>query len=67
MLAAGWFVAFAVAFALLVQEKRRAPDTRNKFWASLRALPVNFRRYLVGVGVFGLMAFCLVTQRGGRL
>ena len=26
---------------------------RIKFWTSVRALPTNFRRFLVGVGVFG--------------
>jgi MFS family permease len=46
----------AVAFAVMVREKRRAPQTM-KFWASVRALPVNFRRFLVGAGVFGLGDF----------
>jgi len=42
----------AVAFAVMVREKRRAPQ-KMKFWASVRALPTNFRRFLVGVGAFG--------------
>jgi len=43
----------AVAFALMVQEKRRPANHGIKFWASVRALPQSFRRLLVGVGVFG--------------
>jgi MFS family permease len=43
----------AVAFALMVQEKRRPANHGIKFWTSVRALPRNFRRFLVGVGVFG--------------
>jgi MFS family permease len=43
----------AAAFALMVEEKRRAANHGIKFWASVRALPRNFRRFLVGVGVFG--------------
>jgi len=43
----------AVAFALMVKEKRRPANHGVKFWASVRALPRNFRRFLVGVGVFG--------------
>jgi MFS family permease len=42
----------AVAFAVLVREQRRSPQT-IPFWASVRSLPRNFRRYLVGVGIFG--------------
>ena len=43
----------AVAFALMVKEKRRPANHGIKFWTSVRALPKNFRRFLVGVGVFG--------------
>ncbi|MGQ9683602.1 MAG: MFS transporter [Anaerolineae bacterium] len=43
----------AVAFALLVSERRRAPQRELPFWATVRALPQPFRRFLVGVGVFG--------------
>jgi len=43
----------AVAFALMVQEKRRPANHGIKFWASVRALPRSFRRFLVGVGIFG--------------
>ena len=43
----------AVAFALMVTERRRPANRGIKLWASLRALPTNFRRFLVGMGVFG--------------
>jgi len=43
----------AVAFALMVTEERRSANHGIKFWASVRALPHSFRRFLVGVGVFG--------------
>jgi MFS family permease len=42
----------AVAFAALVRETRRPPQN-VKLWASIQALPKDFRRYLIGVGVFG--------------
>ncbi len=43
----------ALAFALMVREKRRPADPTMRFWASIRGLPGGFRRLLVGVGVFG--------------
>ncbi len=43
----------ALTFALLVRERRRGGERPRKFWASVAALPAGFRRYLVGVGVFG--------------
>ncbi len=43
----------AVAFAALVSERRRAPQPGLPFWATVRALPGSYRRFLVGVGVFG--------------
>jgi len=43
----------AAAFALMVQEQRRPANHGIKLWASVRALPRDFRRFLVGVGVFG--------------
>ncbi len=43
----------ALAFGLLVREKRRAANQGLRFWASVRALPLNYRRFLLGVGVFG--------------
>ena len=43
----------ALVFGLIVKEKRRPASHGVKFWTSIRALPTNFRRFLVGVGVFG--------------
>ncbi len=67
----------ALAFALLVGEKRRPANHGNRFWASVRALPRDFRRFLVGVGVFGagdfshtlliLAATQLLTPRHGAV
>jgi MFS family permease len=42
----------ALAFVLMIREERQTPRT-DRFWASVRALPVGFRRALVGIGVFG--------------
>jgi MFS family permease len=67
----------ALAFAWIVKEKRRPANHEIKFWASVRALPANFRRFLVGVGVFGagdfshtlliLAATQLLTGRHGAV
>jgi MFS family permease len=46
-----------IAFALMVKEKRRPANHGIRFWASVRALPTNFRRFLVGAGVFGVGDF----------
>ncbi len=43
----------ALAFALMVTERRRAPQPGLPFWATLRALPRAYRRFLAGVGAFG--------------
>jgi MFS family permease len=43
----------AAAFGLLVREEHRPADHKRRFWASVRALPANYRRFLLGVGVFG--------------
>ncbi len=50
-------VGSAVVFAWLVQEKRRAANPQMHFWASVRSLPAGFRRFLWGVGVFGMGDF----------
>ena len=47
----------AFAFALMVRERRRAPNHDLAFWHSVRSLPQPFRRFLVGVFVFGLADF----------
>jgi MFS family permease len=43
--------------AFVVKEKDRAPVSHVSFGASLRALPTQFRRFLVAVGVFGMGDF----------
>jgi MFS family permease len=41
-----------LAFALLVRDDRTAPNPGLRFFASLRQLSPDFRRYLAAVGVF---------------
>jgi MFS family permease len=43
----------ALAFALLIREKRFTPKPGLRPGASLRLLPTRFRRSLVGIGIFG--------------
>lgn len=45
-----------VAFAALVRERRGAPS-QMKFWTTVKALPPSFRRFLSGVGIFGMGDF----------
>jgi MFS family permease len=47
----------ALAFALMVRERRRPPNHDLAFWHSVRRLPRPYRRFLVGVFVFGLADF----------
>ncbi len=47
----------ALTFALLVREQRFAPKPGLRLGASLAAMPRGYRRFLVGVGVFGLGDF----------
>jgi len=47
----------AVVFAVMIVEKRRSPNHQLKFWGTVRSLPKNFRRFLLGVGMFGLGDF----------
>jgi MFS family permease len=49
-------LACGIVFSLLVREKR-VPGTREKFFSAVRQLPKSFRRFLVGVGVFGMGDF----------
>jgi MFS family permease len=57
-----WVIWFSVvpgilsilSFALLVDERRRPANAALRFWASLRGFPKRFRRYLAGVGLFGI-------------
>jgi MFS family permease len=43
--------------ALLVREKPHEPQPHARLWSGIGALPHNFRKYLVGVGIAGLGDF----------
>lgn len=43
----------AVVFAMFVSERARNVGTRHTFRFALQQMPNRFRRYLVGVGIFG--------------
>jgi MFS family permease len=47
----------ALAFAFLVQERRREANRGLRLWKTMASLPLRYRRFLVGVGVFGLGDF----------
>jgi MFS family permease len=47
----------ALAFGLMVRERRRAPNHGVRLWATIRGLPYAYRRWLVGVGIFGVGDF----------
>jgi MFS family permease len=47
----------ALAFAVMVREGAGTGAVARRFGAALRELPRPFRRYLIGVGVFGLGDF----------
>jgi MFS family permease len=47
----------AVLIAFVVQEKERKPVPHASFGESLRALPKNYRRFLMAVGLFGMGDF----------
>lgn len=42
-----------LTFALMITEKRKDINHSLKFWLTLKGLPHSFRKYLVGIGVFG--------------
>jgi MFS family permease len=46
-------LAAPIAFALLVHETSRQPRPGLKLASSLRELPAAFRKFLVGIGIFG--------------
>jgi MFS family permease len=50
-------VGSALAFGLMVHERRCPPNHGVQFWATIRSLPRAYRRWLVGVGVFGIGDF----------
>ena len=47
-------LASVMTMAGLVRERRRPPNHTLQFWASVRELPTAYRRFLLGVGLFGL-------------
>ncbi|HET9178568.1 MAG TPA: MFS transporter [Terriglobia bacterium] len=49
-------LACGIVFSLLVRDKP-VPGARTKFFTALSRLPNSFRRFLVGVGVFGMGDF----------
>lgn len=60
--AAFWFtlvpgLAAAFTFAFLVREKRFTPKPGLRLGASLLAMPTAYRRYLVGIAIFGVGDF----------
>ena len=50
-------VAAALLIAFAVREKEHAPRPEARLWGSMKALPHDFRKYLVGVGIAGLGDF----------
>jgi len=50
-------VGSALAFGLMVRERRRAPNHGVRLWATIHGLPHAYRRWLVGVGIFGVGDF----------
>jgi len=47
----------ALAFGFMVSERQRVPNHGVRLWATIRSLPHTYRRWLVGVGVFGIGDF----------
>jgi MFS family permease len=47
----------AIVFALTVVERRRTAHPTLKLWGTIRSLPPDFKRVLLGVGLFGLGDF----------
>ncbi len=43
-----------LAFAWFVREERRPDSPSTRFWATLRSFPARYRRFLAGVGLFGM-------------
>lgn len=47
----------ALLIAFLVREKHHEPQPEHTLWKGVKALPKDFRRYLVGVGIAGIGDF----------
>lgn len=50
-------VVAALLIAFLVRERDHAPQPHIRLWGSMKTLPGEFRKYLVGVGIAGLGDF----------
>ncbi|HUE15453.1 MAG TPA: MFS transporter [Planctomycetaceae bacterium] len=47
----------ALFLAFLVKERPHAPRPEARLWGSVRALPADFKKYLVGIGIAGIGDF----------
>ena len=47
----------AVVVAAMIVERQRKKNHQLKFWGTVRSLPENFRRFLLGAGLFGIGDF----------
>lgn len=45
------------ALVFLTREKRGSPNPTMRFWGTLRAMPRDYRRFLLAVGLFGMGDF----------
>lgn len=46
-----------ISFGFLVKEKRKEINHELKFWITLKGLPKSFKKYLIGIGIFGVGDF----------
>jgi MFS family permease len=46
-----------LTFALMVNDSRKEKNHNLKFWLTIKVLPSQFKKYLVGVGIFGMGDF----------
>jgi MFS family permease len=46
-----------LAFALIVRETRKKASPKTSLWSAIGALPRPYRRFLAGIGIFGLGDF----------
>ncbi len=46
-----------LSFAFFITEKRKEINHNLKFWLTLKGLPKSFKKYLVGIGAFGMGDF----------
>jgi MFS family permease len=51
----GLFAVFCMVF--LVHERPHTPQPHARLWSSVRALPADFKKYLVGIGIAGIGDF----------